>query len=174
MADNLTELAWLADATPVETEFVKASKGRARTPNPFQGHAQRSYDSGKAIALEVPAGKATAAEKLARKAGTDNGWSVSVQVLSRNPEEGNLNADDVIALRGLADLPEDKPVWVSIKVGEKVQRAPRTKTETASTDENVDPFAGQPTAPEATESKTEDEAPAESKTNRRGGRKVPA
>lgn len=185
MSETATEnetpdLSWLADVTPIETTMRTSRRGRQPGKNPVAGHVKRAHDAGKVIALQVPAKHGRKTERMLRRAALREAWSISVQVLSKNPEaekpEDRAGADDVIALKDLDKLPDQTAdIWISFEVTDKAEDETATVPETG-TDENTDapadPFAGSPDAadePAATSDEPTD-TPKPAKSGRRSGR----
>lgn len=143
-----TDLNWLKDVKPVETEVRKAPRGRQPGDNPVEHFVETAHSTGKAQAFSVPADVAGRVERMLRRAGTVKGrdWSVSVQVLDADPALTSTTGENVIPLRAVKDLKEGTDVWLSVTASDKAtetkDETPAPAAEAKTTD--ADPFAGTP------------------------------
>jgi hypothetical protein len=145
----VSDLDFLKNVTPVLTDFKPSNRGRQPGENVMESHVIKSYDSPKALAVEVPAAKAHTVERAIRRAGTAHGWKVSVQALKVHPE--SATGKHVIPLRELPDL-TGPDIWLSFKAidkddDDKTADSPAAAPSTDKADAPAapsDPFKGQP------------------------------
>ena len=166
------DLSWLSTVEPVKTTMRTSRRGRQPGKNPVAGHVKLAHESGDTLSLPVPANKARQTERMLRRAALRDGWSISVQVLSKHPDQAM--SDDVIALKDLSALPEGSDVWVSFTVTDKVDESPADSGDSdgiepgpETTDATADPFAGAPESP-ATESTEPAPEPTSGRRSRKG------
>ena len=163
----MSDLSFLENVTPVQTEFQKSARGRQPGKNVMEAHVVASFSSPKPLAVEVPAGSAHLVERAIRRAGNrpdGTKWTVSVQVLRVHPSKASK--DDVIPLREVSDLTteNDGDVWISFKAMTKEAAKEAVKSGDApnATEAPADPFIenGTGDADKATENGDAAPAPA--------------
>lgn len=163
MTENATEtperadLSWLSDVTPTETTMRTSKRGRQPGKNPVMPHVKSAHESGKTLSLPVPASVARQTERMLRRAALRENWSISVQVLDSDP--ASATSENVIALKDLDSLAEGTDVWVSFQVRDKDAASENGSAPASETENDGDPFAGDPSA-DAGESGETESAPA--------------
>lgn len=161
------DLSWLSDATPVKTTMRTSKRGRQPGKNPVAPHVKAAHENGDTLSLPVPANVARQTERMLRRAALREGWSISVQVLNENPE--SATSENVIALKDLDSLPEGSDVWVSFQVRDKEEASENGSAPASETENDGDPFAGDPSADAGESGETEPET--ESAPAARSGRR---